>query len=73
MKKRGQEKSNCRGVGDVTGRADVQVKYGRQTQTCQPEILIMVVRKNARKHITSISFTYYSRDKIACPRSMRER
>lgn len=35
----------------VTGRADVQVKDGR----CQLEIMIMVVTKNARKHITSIS------------------
>lgn len=57
----------------MTSRADVQVKDGRQTQACQREIMIMVVTKNARKHITSISYSHYSRDKIACPRSMRDR
>lgn len=44
----------------MTGRADVQVNDGRQT-----EIMIMVVKKNARKHITSISFSHYSRDKMS--------
>lgn len=57
----------------MTGRADVQVKDGRQTQTCELEIMIMVFMRNAHKHITSISIAYYSRDKIACPKSMRDR
>lgn len=57
----------------MTGRADVQGKEGRQTQTCQLEIMIMVVTKNARKHITSVSYLHFSRDKIVCPRSMRDR
>lgn len=55
------------------GCADVQLKDGHQTQTCQLEIMIMVVEKNACKHITSISYSHYSRDKIVCPRSMRDR
>lgn len=53
----------------MTGRADVQGKDGRQT--CQLEIT--TAKKNARKHIASISYSHYSRDKIARTRSMRDR
>lgn len=33
--------------------------------------MIIVAKENARKHITSISYCHFCRDKIVCPRSMR--
>lgn len=58
-----------RDVGTVTGCTDAQ--DGLQTR--QREIMIMLVRKNARKHITSISRYHSSGDKMAYPRGTRER
>ena len=54
---KGQENKNQRDVGVVTDGADVQEEDGL---TCQLEIMIMVVKKNARKHITSISLSRFS-------------